>query len=71
MQVTVTAIDGPTVNVTGGQEFTIELSAVPAPVVNVAVAGVQGPPGPSIEAGPGFVKVGNEIRYAISTLSRA
>jgi hypothetical protein len=71
MQVTVTAIEGPTVNVTGRQEFAIALTATPAPVVNVAVAGVQGPPGPSVEAGPGFVKVGNEIRYAISTLSRA
>lgn len=59
MQVTVTAIEGPTVNVSGGQEFTIVLAATPAPVVNVAVAGVQGPPGvagvqgPPGPAGPG------------------
>ena len=71
MPINVTTVAGPVVNATGGQEFDIEVTLTPPVVVTVATMGVQGASGSGVDVGPGFAKVGNEIRYAISTLTRA
>lgn len=44
------------------------LAAAAAPQLVLAAAGTQGPPGPPPTPGPGFVLVGAELRFSISTL---
>ena len=61
-----------TVEIIGNGSAVIEVITDAARVVEVQSAGPQGPAGgsASLTPGPGFAIVGNEIRYAIATLSR-
>jgi hypothetical protein len=53
----------------------VVVEVIGQPVIQASTIGIQGPAGSgggsSIAPGPGFALVGAEIRYAISTLTRA
>jgi hypothetical protein len=54
----------------------VVIEVIGQPIIQASTIGIQGPAGSgsggsSIAPGPGFALVGAEIRYAISTLTRA
>lgn len=56
------------VTITPAGQPAVALTVPAAPQVVVQPLGAQGPPGPPPDPGPGFVIVGTELRFAISTL---